>query len=89
MFCAKLVGEWNAAKVLAALALVDGHNIEDDQQRDEQSKDCEQTSDNDENPAFPTVKESGLLECHVGQEAHGEEEATDEAEDVGVVVNPR
>ena len=89
MFSAKLVGEWNTAEVLAAFALVHGHNVEDDQERDEQSKDCEQTSNDDKNPAFPAVKESGLLECHVRQEADGEEEAADEAEDVGVVVDPR
>lgn len=88
LFSAKLVCEGNAAEVLAALTLVHGHNVEDDQERDEQSEGCKQTSDDGENPAFPTVKESGLFECQIRQEADGEEEAADEAEDVGVVVDP-
>ena len=64
-----------------------GHDVKDDQEGDEQTENCEEAEDDDENAAFATVEESGLIESHVGHQDEGQENAADEAEDVGVVVD--
>ena len=74
-------------EVLADLTVVDGGHVEEEEESDEEEDDGGQT-DPDEHDLLPPVV-LAAAEGDEGQEGVAEQEAGDEAEQVGVVVDPR
>lgn len=82
---AEVARERHAVEELAELALVHGHAVEQSQQQAERADYQDQADPDDEDLAPPIV----VAERDEGHEGVGGEEAEDEAEEVGVVVDPR
>lgn len=80
---AELAGEGQAGEVLQPVP-VDGVDIEPDDQRGEQAQ-VDQQRQQDQDTLSVLVE---VAERHVGQEGEGEQQAAEEAEDVGDVVDP-
>ena len=82
---AEVFGDWNAVEVLADFAVVDGGDVEEQQEADEEQDDAREADDDeDELPAAVVVPAEG----DERQDGVGQQEPEDEAEEVRVVVDP-
>ena len=82
---AEVFGDWNAVEVLADFAVVDGGDVEEQQEANEEKDDAgEADDDQDQLPAAVVVPAEG----DERQDGVGQQEAEDEAEEVRVVVHP-
>ena len=82
---AEVLGDGDAVEVLADLAVVDGGDVEEEDETDKDEHGGDE-ADPEEDQLSPAVIDAEGDEGHDGV---GYEEAEDEAEEVGVVVNPR
>ncbi len=87
MIGAEVLGDGNAIEVLAYLTVVDWCDVEEEEKPSEEQRHGGQT-DPDERRFAPALVHAAA-ECDKRQQRVRQQEAEDEAEEVGVVVDPR
>ena len=84
LFAAKVLGDWNAVEVLANLTVLDGADVKEQDESNENEDGEDEAEPKQDNLPPPVVDPEG----DKGEDGVGHEEPEDEAEEVGVVVNP-